>query len=152
LRLDILTAIVDPNPSKQLDLTASTDPIQPVQKTLTPMIDTTELLHRLDGDIDFLQEMTKCLRDEVARFITQLKEALEGNDTKLLLTTAHTIKSMVGNFCAHEIYEVAQNLETSAHEQDTQKLHLLTNRLISLLPQLCDELDLLLRTHDKPHT
>ena len=114
------------------------------------MIDSTELLHRLDGDIDFLQDMTDCLRDEVARFITQLKQDLDGNDTKLLLTTAHTIKSMVGNFCAHDIYEVAQNLETSAQEQDTQKLHLLTNRLISLLPQLCDEVDSLLRTHDKP--
>ena len=114
------------------------------------MIDSTELLHRLDGDIDFLQDMTDCLRNEVARFITQLKQALDGNDTKLLLTTAHTINSMVGNFCAHDIYEVAQNLETSAQEQDTQKLHLLTNRLISLLPQLCDEVDSLLRTHDKP--
>lgn len=101
--------------------TISTCPIQPVQKTPKPMIDSTELMQRLDGDIDFLQDMTDCLRDEVARFITQLKKALEQSDTELLLTTAHTIKSMVGNFCAHDVHEVAQNLENSAREQDIQK-------------------------------
>ncbi len=116
------------------------------------MIDTTELMQRLDGDTDFLQDMTDCLRDEVTRFTAQLKTALEGNDTDLLLTTAHTIKSTVGNFCAIDVHEVARNLETSAREQDTQKIDFLTNRLISLLPQLCDELDSVLRTQDKPCT
>ena len=43
------------------------------------MINSTELLERLDGDIDFLQDMTNCLRDDVARFTTQLKKALEEN-------------------------------------------------------------------------
>ncbi|MDG1991703.1 MAG: Hpt domain-containing protein [Pirellulales bacterium] len=116
------------------------------------MINSTELLERLDGDIDFLQDMTNCLRDDVARFTTQLKKALEENDTQTLLITAHTIKSTVGNFCAHDIHEVAGNLETSAREHDTQKIDFLTNRLISILPQLCDDLDALLRTQDKPRT
>ncbi|MEM1070022.1 MAG: Hpt domain-containing protein, partial [Planctomycetota bacterium] len=46
----------------------------------------------------------------------KLRQALEAEDTATIATTAHTLKSMVGNFVAAPAFEAALVVETSAKQ------------------------------------
>ena len=85
---------------------------------MTDVFDKQELLEELDGDREFLVESLEMLGSDAPALLKQIHEALERGDTDAASVGAHTIKSMVGNFCAPPAFEAALNLETIGQSGD----------------------------------
>ena len=73
--------------------------------------DLSEALARVDGDHELLAEMAELFLEESPRFISEIRTALEKDDTQTLTYAAHTLKGSVGNFAATEAAEAARQLE-----------------------------------------
>lgn len=99
---------------------------------MTDVFDRQELLEELDGDREFLEESLEMLSADAPRLIDQIRDGIESNDAEKIRVAAHTIKSMVGNFCAPPAFEAALNLETIGRSGDLA-------RCASGLPSLEDE-------------
>ena len=73
--------------------------------------DEQELTEELDGDLEFLAESLEILDEDSVTLIAQLRQAYEANDAETVAVTAHTLKSMVGNFSAEPAFEAAFAVE-----------------------------------------
>lgn len=85
---------------------------------MTDVFDKQELLEELDGDREFLEESLEMLNAEAPTLIDQIRDGIESNDAEKIRIAAHTIKSMVGNFCAPPAFEAALHVETIGHSGD----------------------------------
>ncbi|MGY8770329.1 MAG: Hpt domain-containing protein [Pirellulales bacterium] len=85
---------------------------------MSKVFDKVELLEELDGDPEFLEEALEMMDSDAPALLKQIYESLENHDTDTISGIAHTIKSMVGNFCASPAYEAALNLETVGRSGD----------------------------------
>ena len=79
---------------------------------MTEAFDRQELLDELDGDREFLEESLEILASDAPNLLQQIREALQRGDAEAVRVGAHTVKSMVGNFCAAPAFEAALNVET----------------------------------------
>lgn len=114
---------------------------------MTDVFDRQELLEELDGDREFLEESLDMLDADAPTLIDQIRDGIENADAEQIRIAAHTIKSMVGNFCAPLAFEAALNVETIGQSGDLAKcaagLASLENevkRLQQELRKLLDEL------------
>jgi two-component system sensor histidine kinase/response regulator len=80
--------------------------------------DRQELLEELDGDREFLEESLEMLAADAPTLIGQIHAGIESNDAEKIRVAAHTIKSMVGNFCAAPAFEAALQVETIGRDGD----------------------------------
>lgn len=85
---------------------------------MTDVFDKQELLEELDGDREFLEESLEMLGSDAPGLLKQIHEALERGDTDAASVGAHTIKSMVGNFCAPPAFEAALKVEMLGRKGD----------------------------------
>ena len=85
---------------------------------MTDVFDRQELLEELDGDREFLEESLEMLNADAPTLIGQIRAGIESNDAEKVRIAAHTIKSMVGNFCATPAFEAALNVETIGSSGD----------------------------------
>ena len=115
---------------------------------MTDVFDKDELLEELDGDREFLEESLEMLDSDAPVLLTQIREALERGDANAVSVSAHTIKSMVGNFCAPPSFEAALNLETVGRSGDLAacaaglvSLEEEVNRLQQELRKFLDEME-----------
>ena len=70
-----------------------------------------ELLDELDGDHEFLQESLDTLAADAPPLLDELRKATASGNAESVRQSAHTLKSMVGNFCAQPAFDAAQRLE-----------------------------------------
>jgi two-component system sensor histidine kinase/response regulator len=85
---------------------------------MTDVFDRQELLEELDGDREFLEESLEMLDADAPTLIDQIRDGIESNDAEKIRIAAHTIKSMVGNFCAPPAFEAALHMETLGRNGD----------------------------------
>ena len=79
---------------------------------MTDVFDKQELLEELDGDRDFLEESLGMLDSDAPVLLEQIRAAVRCDDADAVSTGAHTLKSMVGNFCAQPAFTAALSVET----------------------------------------
>ena len=114
---------------------------------MTEVFDRQELLEELDGDREFLEESLDMLDADAPTLIDQIRTGIDDSDAEKIRIAAHTIKSMVGNFCATPAFEAALKVETIAQSGDLaecsaglQSLEEEVNRLRRELRKFLDEL------------
>lgn len=92
----------------------------PIAKTALSVTewDREELLDRLDGDQDFLNELLVMFRSDAPRGLKSAEDCLRGNDLGGLSRAAHTIKGMLRNLAMHDSAELADALEKCAGESN----------------------------------
>lgn len=73
--------------------------------------DKDELLEELDGDHEFLEESLEALGEDAPPLLAELQRGVEGADGESIRKAAHTLKSMVGNFCAQPAFDAALRME-----------------------------------------
>ena len=78
---------------------------------MTEPFDKQELLDELDGDHEFLEESLEMLAADAPPLLEQLRDAVTHQDAEAIRQSAHTLKSMVGNFCAQPAFDAARRLE-----------------------------------------
>lgn len=79
---------------------------------MTEPFDKQELLEDLDGDREFLEESVKILDTDAPQLLEKIQQAIESGDVEAVAVSAHTFKSMVGNFCAGPAQAAALDVET----------------------------------------
>jgi HPt (histidine-containing phosphotransfer) domain-containing protein len=87
------------------------------QKAPAPIsLNRDELLERLGGDEQLVQEVVRLFLDDCPRRLADLKAAVEARDAEQIRTTAHALKGAAGNLSAMALFEAARTLERMAHE------------------------------------
>lgn len=113
---------------------------------MSEVFDKQELLDELDGDREFLEESLGMLDSDVPVLLKQIREALERGDADAVTVSAHTLKSMVGNFCAPPAFNAAEDVEKIGRSGDltecnarTDSLEMETRRLQKALHEFLGE-------------
>ncbi|MCA9735490.1 MAG: Hpt domain-containing protein [Deferribacteres bacterium] len=82
-------------------------------------IDFNELLERVGGDAEFLQELFDIFLDNSTDLLNQIKQHIEENDHEALARAAHTLKGSVSNFTpTGPVFEMARSLEFMGKEKN----------------------------------
>jgi len=89
-------------------------------------INITDLLKRLDGDRDLLEEMVESFLDEYPRQVTELEKLIQAGEVEKLKERAHSFKGAISNFGVQKAYDLAFELEKIDSDFDQEKsLHVL---------------------------
>jgi HPt (histidine-containing phosphotransfer) domain-containing protein len=80
------------------------------------VLDRDSALARVGGNLDLLRQLAGVFRDDCARLVPELREALRQGDPTRLRNAAHTLKGMVGFFDAPGATAAARHLEELGEE------------------------------------
>ena len=78
---------------------------------MSELIKTSELLDRVENDLELLGEMVAIFEDERASYLENLEKAIESGNAEDLDMAAHTIKGVLANLSAAQTAEIAKSLE-----------------------------------------
>ena len=87
------------------------------------------LLHRLDNDIDLIEELLSIFYNDLPAYIQKLKQALSRKDYKNAKQLAHTIKGSAVNIEALTIKNTADNIENKIENLNVEHANELINEL-----------------------
>jgi HPt (histidine-containing phosphotransfer) domain-containing protein len=76
-----------------------------------PAFDQDELMERIDGDVEFLEESIEIFDEDATPLLEKIREAGGARDAAALVTPSHTLKGMLSNFCALAAEQAARDLE-----------------------------------------
>ena len=82
----------------------------------TPSFDQAELLDRVDGDMEFLQESVEMLQEDSVSLLDEIRFAVGASDAPALVKPAHALKGMLSNFCSTMAEACAREVEVKARE------------------------------------
>jgi PAS domain S-box-containing protein len=88
---------------------------------INELINKSEVLRRLDGDSQLLQELIDLFLAESGPLLQELSEAVANQDANGLNRTAHKLKGSVSIFGSRAVRETASAMETMGHERDLRK-------------------------------
>jgi len=77
----------------------------------------TELLERLEGDLELLRELLSLFRENALASLANSRVALAHSDSRELSRSAHTMKGMLRNLSMNAPADIAAALEISADQQ-----------------------------------
>jgi HPt (histidine-containing phosphotransfer) domain-containing protein len=77
-----------------------------------------ELLERVDGDRDLLQELSELFRDDWRRQIDALRGAAAAGNAKGILAAGHALKGMLANLTAAKAAAMAGTVEMAGRRGD----------------------------------
>jgi len=80
----------------------------------TPIVSRRELLKRVDGDMELLQDLVDVFLEELPQRLEALRAALDQDDLEGLHEKAHSIKGSVSNFAAAAAFEAASQVNDLA--------------------------------------
>lgn len=83
-----------------------------------PVFDSGEMLDRLGGDEEFLDDVLEVFIDECPKMLEGLRRAIAGGDAHQLERSAHTIKGALLNISAEPAAGIALLLETMGRDAD----------------------------------
>ncbi len=111
------------------------------QPPTIPGIDSAELLDRVGDDLDLfwevLGEFSETYRETPAQLATALIQ-----DTGTARQIAHTLKGVLGNLAATDLYTTCAALHEALRENQTERYPELLVTLSQGLPALCDAIEL----------
>jgi HPt (histidine-containing phosphotransfer) domain-containing protein len=102
-------------------------------------------MDRVDDDIEFLGETVTMLDDDVPALLENIRVAAAERNAAALAKTAHTLKSMLGNFCASAAEEAARDLERMGRESRLDNVDVAVETLEYQTERLREALHLFLR-------
>jgi CheY-like chemotaxis protein/HPt (histidine-containing phosphotransfer) domain-containing protein len=83
------------------------------------VINASEVLARVDGDMDFLAELVDLFLDSSPKLLSDIRETVSRGDPEALARAAHTLKGSVGNFAPNGgAFKAALRLEMIGREGD----------------------------------
>ena len=110
------------------------------------VFDGLKLLEDLDDDRDFIEESIAIFEADAPELLGEVRGAIDQGDAELLRRGAHTLKSMVGNFCAQPAIKAAAEMEQIAIDGELadgarrlENLELELDRLTEALHQFLKE-------------
>ncbi|HET6932048.1 MAG TPA: Hpt domain-containing protein [Candidatus Acidoferrum sp.] len=103
--------------------------------------DVKELMERLDGDREFLQELLAMFRQDVRINLEKSRKAKAERDFESLSRTAHTLKGMLRNLSMQAAGETAAALEKAARENRQDDSEQLLDRLVKELEGILPEVE-----------
>jgi len=74
-------------------------------------VDKATALDRVGGSLELLQQLAGVFRDDCARLVPEIREAIRAGDAAGLCQAAHTLKGMVSFFGASAATEASRRLE-----------------------------------------
>jgi signal transduction histidine kinase/DNA-binding response OmpR family regulator/HPt (histidine-containing phosphotransfer) domain-containing protein len=83
-----------------------------------PQFDQNELMDRLGGDREVLQEVVAIFRHSTPELVAEIRTAIDGRDLTRLKTAAHTLKGAAGNLSAKRLAALALELEQAGMKSD----------------------------------
>jgi two-component system sensor histidine kinase/response regulator len=107
---------------------------------MTPKFNQAELLDRIDGDVEFLEECIEIFDEDSTPLLEQIRAAVATQDAEALVTPAHTLKGMLSNFCAPAAEGAARDLEMCGRENRLQECDAFVTTLDDELKRLRVEL------------
>ncbi len=87
-----------------------------------PIVSRDELLQRVDGDMELLEELVDLFLEDLPARLQGLREALDQNNVPQVHELAHSIKGSVSCFAAAAAFEAASQLTDLARGGATQGL------------------------------
>lgn len=109
-----------------------------------------ETLHRLDDDLEFLQEMVAMLPEQTADGLNRLEEALQRKNVGELQESAHRFKGSVAILSTGRLYHLLRRIETANDEESLQTGAALLPEVVNAVEALSRELDHFLRSQCSP--
>lgn len=94
------------------------------------IIDRDELLERVDGDQELLEELFLIFVEEMPIQLKAIEEALNRQSCADLEKSAHRLKGGLGNLSAKEAYNLAAAMEMAASQDDLAKVNYLFADLV----------------------
>jgi two-component system sensor histidine kinase/response regulator len=82
------------------------------------VIDRTEALERVEGDVDLLRELVQIFLEDLPERVGEIRAALAARDTQILARAAHSLKGSAANISAIAVSDAARRLEKAAQESD----------------------------------
>jgi two-component system, sensor histidine kinase and response regulator len=120
--------------------------IAQLAKPLDNLVNTEELLERIDGDRVFLSELVELFRKDYPLQLRAAREALLQNNLLVVQRVAHTLKGALANLSAKPASEMAQKLESCGEDIDLAvaesllaQLECEMDRVVVVLEDLCPE-------------
>jgi two-component system, sensor histidine kinase and response regulator len=99
-----------------------------------------ELLSRLDNDQELLRELVQLFKDECARLMRSLQDAVSKQEMKAVKTISHSLKGILANLSATRAASAASSLEeighAGKHSQLREALAALESEIGVLIPEL----------------
>ncbi len=86
------------------------------------VLDTEELMIRLDNDMELLQELIEIFLEDYPQQMVAIANAIQSRNGQELQHAAHTLKGAVGNFCAKKAVELAFQLEKKGEGEDFENV------------------------------
>ena len=100
-----------------------------------------ELLHRLDGDQEFLCDLLRIFREDSQANLQKARAALANGDLPGLMRVAHTLKGMLRNLSMNRAGETAFALESASRQGDGKEAEAFLAQLGQALAELFPEVD-----------
>ncbi len=82
------------------------------------ILNLTEALERVEGDLDLLKELVDLFLEEVPTMMGEIESAITAGDPAALQHAAHTLKGSVSNFSAPGAITASFALEKMGRQQD----------------------------------
>jgi CheY-like chemotaxis protein len=83
-----------------------------------PVLNRAEALDRVGGDEDLFRELAAVFLDQSPRWLSAIRQALDGQDAAQLRAAAHPLKGSLGTFAAQTAVAAALRLETMGRKGD----------------------------------
>ena len=84
------------------------------------LVQPSELLARVDGNVELARRITRLFIEEAPRMMAELGEAIDAADARAVFSVAHRLKGSVANFPAVEPLASAARLEMAGRRNELQ--------------------------------
>jgi len=111
----------------------------------TAVIDQQELMNRLDGDMELLEELLDIFREDYSAFCEQMEKAFQERNAEKVRQIAHTLKGAVGNFAASRAFQLAYELEVMGRENRLEEAVSHWKKLQNAIQEALEELQSIVR-------
>ncbi len=102
-----------------------------MQQSSDVPVDMAELLERIEGDLELLDDMVEIFASVIDRIGASVNDALNRGDGPAIATAAHELKGMLANLSAHHGTELSARTEKAALEGDLHTVGLLWIDLVA---------------------
>jgi len=113
---------------------------------MSDVFDQTELMERVDDDVEFLAETIEMLDEDSPSLLAEIEAAVAARDAGALVTPAHALKGMLANFCAASAEAAARELEFMGREEQLTDVEAAVARVQAETQRLRDALHEFLQT------
>ena len=96
--------------------TTTTNVVATVIEPAADVLDRDDVMKRLDGDLEFLEQMTQLFQADYPNHLSEIESALKERSADRIRKAAHTLKGLAGNLGGKKAANVAMSVETLARE------------------------------------